>query len=431
MWKFLEVAPEWKTAFRNQVRLRNIVSIEILAYLAIFFLFILMYVDYLRYQSGGFARSKVLYGLFLNHLMFAYHIIPLSILWLHRKKIRSLEYKGTDRLIYLSFAIICLTLFIMAMLSYMDRYSLIMYAIYILVANFMFLISHRLRLLFNLLSLLLISIFVFSFSDADFTLRLVLVIEAAGITIPAFFIASFRYNDQIKQFVNDQKLQAINSQMEKEQAKNEELLLNLLPKNIAEELKTKGLVQPKSFPEVSIMFIDFANFSQKSASAAPEQLVQRLDFYFSTFDQIMDEFKLEKIKTLGDGYMCIAGIGNTPNQACINMAHAAIKIRDFVLEQQQLCTDDLCFEVRIGIHQGPIVAGVVGKKKLSFDIWGSSVNIASRLESSSEIGAINISETVYHKIKNDFHCTYRGEIPVKGLGMMAQYFVEHQIPKLS
>lgn len=399
---------------------------EILAYMAIFFLFVLMYLDFLRYQDGKMESSYIIFLLFLNHLAFAYHFIPLLVLRLYRKQKIKLNQSSIDRLINTSFAVISVTLLIMAILSYVDRYSLIMYAVYVLVANFMFLIGHRLRLLFNVISYLMIAITIFSVPGLDYTTKINLIIEAGGITLPAVIIANFRYNDQVSQFMHEKELEEVNKKIEREQEKNEELLLNLLPKNIAEELKLNGFVLPKNYPDVSIMFTDFVNFSNKSEKVTPEDMVQRLDFYFSTFDQIIEQYKLEKIKTLGDGYMCIGGIGSPTEQACINMVSAAIAIRDFVQKESEKCqkTNQLYFDIRIGVHIGSVIAGVLGKKKLSFDIWSHNVNIASRMENNSEIGAINISEPVYNKIKDHFKCTYRGEIPVKGLGMMAQYFVE-------
>ena len=427
MWKFLRIAPEYKIEFKDKIRISNISSMEILAYMAIFFLFVLMYLDYLRYQDGYMNSSYVIFLLFLNHLAFAYHFIPLVLLRLYRKQKVKLDHSSIDRLINVSFTVISITLLVMAILSYVDRHSLIMYAVYVLVANFMFLIGHRLRLLFNILSYLMVAIIIFLLPGIDYTTRVIFIIEAAGITLPAVFIASFRYNDQVRQFMHEKELEEISTKIEAEREKNEELLLNLLPKNIAEELKQNGFVQPKNYPEVSIMFTDFVNFSNKSEKVTPEEIVKRLDYYFSTFDQIIEEYNLEKIKTLGDGYMCIGGIGSPTEQACINMVSAAIAIRNFVHEEIEKCQkiDQLCFDIRIGIHVGSVVAGVVGRKKLSFDIWSHNVNIASRMENNSEIGAINISELVYNKIKDHFKCTYRGEIPVKGLGMMAQYFVEH------
>lgn len=426
MWNFLRIAPEYRIEFKDKIRISNIGSMEILAYMAIFFLFVLMYLDFLRYQDGKMESSYLIFLLFLNHLAFAYHFIPLILLRLYREQKIKLDHSSIDRLINISFTVISITLLVMAILSYVDRLSLIMYAVYVLVANFMFLIGHRLRLLFNILSYLMIAIIIFLLPGIDYTTRVIFIIEAAGITLPAVFIASFRYNDQVRQFMHEKELEKVNKKIEAEQGKNEELLQNILPKNIAEELKLNGFVRPKNYPEVSIMFTDFVNFSNKSEKVTPEEIVERLDYYFSTFDQIIEEYNLEKIKTLGDGYMCIGGIGSPTEQACINMVSAAIAIRNFAHEEIKKCqkNEQLCFDIRIGIHVGSVVAGVVGKKKLSFDIWSHNVNIASRMENNSEIGAINISEPVYNKIKDHFKCTYRGEIPVKGLGMMAQYFVK-------
>jgi len=206
--------------------------------------------------------------------------------------------------------------------------------------------------------------------------------------------------------------------------KSEKLLLNILPEGTANELKRSGKVQAKQFNSVSVMFTDFKNFTKHSQNLTPEELVKSVDYYFSKFDTIIEKYKLEKIKTIGDAYMCAGGLPYPTKDHAKNIILAGIEIAEFIDYSQQNHPKNIkSFNIRIGINSGPVIAGVVGLKKFSYDIWGDTVNVASRMESSSDSGKINVSETTYQFIKNDFDCTYRGEIEVKNRGVMKMYFV--------
>lgn len=210
----------------------------------------------------------------------------------------------------------------------------------------------------------------------------------------------------------------------KEKRRSDDLLLNILPAKTAEELKEHGKVKAKKFDSVTVMFTDFQAFTKYSQSLSPEVLVESVDYFFSKFDQIIDTYKLEKIKTIGDAYMCAGGLTNDSKDHIVNVIRAAFEIKDFVEETKKMSNNDIThFNIRIGINTGTVVAGVVGKKKFAYDIWGDTVNVASRMESNSEAGKINISENTYQLIKDHFDCEYRGEIDVKNKGMMKMYFV--------
>ncbi len=210
----------------------------------------------------------------------------------------------------------------------------------------------------------------------------------------------------------------------KEKRRSDDLLLNILPTKTAEELKEHGKVKAKKFDSVSVMFTDFQAFTKYSQSLSPEVLVESVDYFFSKFDEIIDSYKLEKIKTIADAYMCAGGLTNDSKDQVLKMVQAAFEIKDFIEETKLQSDNDIAhFNIRIGINTGPVVAGVVGKKKFAYDIWGDTVNVASRMESNSEAGKINISENTYQLIKDHFDCEYRGEIDVKNKGMMKMYFV--------
>jgi class 3 adenylate cyclase len=217
--------------------------------------------------------------------------------------------------------------------------------------------------------------------------------------------------------------------IEKEKERSDLLLLNILPEQTAEELKDKGKVEAKRFDSVTVMFTDFKNFTAYSDKLSPEELVDSIDFYYSKFDDIIEKHGLEKIKTVGDAYMCAGGIPFPSSDHPFKMIEAALEIVEFVHESKKSDPDDMTrFDIRIGINTGPVVAGVVGKKKFAYDIWGDTVNIASRMESNSEPGRINISDNTYQLIKDRYKFSYRGEINAKNKGMMKMYFVEGIMP---
>ena len=219
-----------------------------------------------------------------------------------------------------------------------------------------------------------------------------------------------------------------NAIIEEEKNRSNTLLLNILPEETALELKKNGKVQAKKFESVTVLFTDFEKFTYYADKLSPEKLVESIDFYFSKFDTIMEKYNLEKIKTVGDAYMCAGGLPFPTGDHAYRVVLAALEITRFVNASKELNVGNQTrFKVRIGINTGPIVAGVVGIKKFSYDIWGDTVNIASRMESNSEPGKINISECTYQIIKNDFDCEYRGEIEVKNKGMMKMYFVNSPI----
>ena len=214
-----------------------------------------------------------------------------------------------------------------------------------------------------------------------------------------------------------------NTLLSKEKKRSEDLLLNILPAEVAEELKDKGFADAKYFDNVTVMFTDFVNFTKAGERMTPQQLIDELHFLFKAFDGIMDKHKIEKIKTIGDAYLAVSGLPVEDAHHAENIVHAAIEISDFLKKRRQQM-GDATFEARIGIHSGSVVAGIVGVKKFSYDIWGDTVNTAARMEQNSAPGKINISENTYALVKDKFKCVYRGEIEAKNKGNLKMYFAD-------
>lgn len=214
-----------------------------------------------------------------------------------------------------------------------------------------------------------------------------------------------------------------------EKQRADRLLLNILPAQIAEELKISGKTQPTLYTDATIIFTDFKDFTQFSELFTPEELIAELEECFNSFDEIITSHGLEKIKTIGDAYMCVAGIPKNEDDGISNAIHAimaGLEIAALIetIRARKYKEGKAYWNIRIGAHTGDVVAGIVGKKKFVFDIWGDAVNTANRLETCSEEGKLNISGTTYELVKDFFNCTYRGKLAVKNKGELEMYFVE-------
>lgn len=217
--------------------------------------------------------------------------------------------------------------------------------------------------------------------------------------------------------------------IEQEKQKSDQLLFNILPRATAEELKSSGKVEPKLFEQVSILFTDFQGFSRISEQITPQELIQSLNECFLAFDEIAEKHGMERIKTIGDAYMCAGGIPVPNDHHAYSAVMTAMEIKAFVKKwsDKRQKAGKTVWPVRIGIHTGSVIAGVIGLKKFVYDIWGDAVNVASRMETSGEAGEINISQSTYELIHTKFRCEHRGRLAVKNRGEIDMYYVKEKI----
>ena len=232
-------------------------------------------------------------------------------------------------------------------------------------------------------------------------------------------------NNRQKQKAN-KELGEKNKIITEEKQRSDELLLNILPSEVADEIKQHGFSKAKTYSMVTVMFTDFKDFTTVSEKVSAELLVDEIDYCFSAFDNIVQKHKVEKIKTVGDSYICVGGMPALNFTHATDIINAAIEIRNFMLnrKKEKEAKGEIPFELRIGIHTGPVVAGIVGVKKYAYDIWGDTVNLAARVEQNSEAGKINISGSTYELVKDKFKCEHRGKIQAKNKGEIDMYFVE-------
>lgn len=236
-----------------------------------------------------------------------------------------------------------------------------------------------------------------------------------------------------RQQVLEQIINKKNEDLVRINEKTEALLANVFPKNTADELMAKGKATKTKYNFVTVLFSDIQGFTQIAEEMNPEVLIDELDKFFFHFDSVVEKYRIEKIKTIGDAYMCAGGIPEKNRTNPVEVILAALEMQEYMknLKEASLIQGMKYWDIRIGIHTGTVIAGVVGHKKLSYDIWGDTVNIASRMESSGEAGKINISGATYEFVKDFFICEYRGKMPVKYKGELDMYFVKEIIPELS
>ena len=236
-----------------------------------------------------------------------------------------------------------------------------------------------------------------------------------------------------RQYMLEQIINARTEDLIIEKEKTEALLENVLPKNTADEIISKGKATKIKYNFVTVLFSDIQGFTKIAEEMNPEVLIDELDKWFFYFDSVVEKYGIEKIKTIGDAYMCAGGIPEKNRTNPVEVILAALEMRAYM--EKLKATSELegmkYWDIRIGIHTGTVVAGVVGHKKLSYDIWGDTVNTASRMESSGSGGKINISGTTYEFVREFFTCEYRGKMPVKYKGELEMYFVQGIVPELS
>lgn len=260
-----------------------------------------------------------------------------------------------------------------------------------------------------------------------------LLYAVLGLLLLLAFFRGWSYRFARERFRLEKIINERTEEMIREKDKTEKLLSNVLPKDTAHELKMTGKATRKKYNMVTVLFSDIQGFTQISEQMNPEVLIDELDRIFFHFDSVMEKYNIEKIKTIGDAYMCAGGI---PEKNCTNpvdVVMAALEMQKYITELQEKSEQlgKKFWDIRIGIHTGSVIAGVVGQKKLSYDIWGDTVNTASRMESSGEPGKINISGSTYAFVKDFFICEYRGKMPVKYKGEIDMYFVKGIRPELA
>ncbi len=245
------------------------------------------------------------------------------------------------------------------------------------------------------------------------------------------------YENAVKQnheLVNAQlELKKYSQKLDISYQESERLLVNILPKKVAKQLKEDGHATPESYEAATVLFTDFKGFTEIAEGLSPRELIKHLDECFTYFDSVVERYNLEKLKTIGDSYMCVGGVPTRNRTHAVDTVLAGLEIQDFMDQVKELrrMQNEPYWELRLGINTGPVVAGVVGEKKFAYDIWGDAVNTASRMESSGATGRVNISRNTHERVEAFFECEYRGKVKAKNKGEIDMYFVNRIRPELA
>lgn len=262
-----------------------------------------------------------------------------------------------------------------------------------------------------------------------FSVFIIIILLLAGIFLRTKIKANSELEEKNKEIAyQHREIEIKNKRLADEKSKSDSLLLNILPQETADELKSTGKALPKVYNSVSVLFTDFSGFTKLTEKMDPREVLSNLELMFSRFDEISSENEMERIKTIGDSYMCAGGIPVENSTHPINAVRTALSFLkatdDFNHEQRKLGMEQ--WNLRIGVNTGNVVAGVIGKRKFAYDIWGDTVNLASRAESHGVVNKLNITENTYQLIKDNFDCVYRGEVDVKNIGKVKMYIVNKE-----
>lgn len=259
----------------------------------------------------------------------------------------------------------------------------------------------------------------------------ILIYSGSGLLLLGLVLWNYRFKKEVvRRKEAEEKIRLQVAEIEKAKEQSDTLLLNILPREVAEELKSTGTSDARHFDEVTVLFTDFKDFTGWSSKMSALELVEEINTCFMAFDKITEKYGVEKIKTIGDSYMCAGGLPVSNKTHAEDVVRAGLEMQEFIKEYslKRKALGKEPFQIRIGIHTGPVVAGIVGIKKFAYDIWGDTVNTASRMESAAEPGKVNISMATWQKINFMFSCTYRGKISVKAKGELDMYFVDRELP---
>jgi len=424
--KFLfRIDSKYYPLFKLKMAYENASRIRILFYITCFFLPAFFVLDYIRIRQGLTANNILYQLLVVDHFLFCFMLVASGQAWVHRKKLNDKDYPQVEKLVNIFIGSLIVAMMPASILTIYDRDTLVLFTIYSVVLNIILELDHRKSVWLNVSSFI-ISLIAVLFYNTSIETQLVTTMELIAVYGIPFIISRRQYALKLREFEFQNILNEQNIVIQNEKDKSDKLLLNILPVEIAEELKETGAIEAHQFEKVTVLFTDFVNFTGISELLTPQQLVAEIHHCFKNFDEIIERNGLEKIKTIGDAYLAVSGLPKSNTHYPKNAVKAAIEIIEFIesYKKEKQFLDNAGWGVRIGINSGPVIAGIVGVKKFAYDIWGDTVNTAARMEQCSEPGKINVSINTFELVKNDFTFNHRGKIEAKNKGMIDMYFVE-------
>lgn len=415
------INPRFAKAFATKMHHSNIDQCYLIALVGLILIIIQAPIHIMRYQSGTLLSPE-----YPNQRWFLFfHVVSLLnvIVFVITKKAKKRISEGAPyhnpTFVNLTILLQFVILLGIEIITLYYRKGTATYSIFIIFTNLAIKMNNFHRFLFNLGSFTFLCLVIIFFIPVNNDLKFILILGPLTMTMIGYIVGTSQYNSAISQFESSQLL-------EEERKKSEDLLSNILPQGVIEELKKEGNIKAKSYDEVTIMFCDFKDFSKISKQLSAEDLVVEIDYCFSKFDEIIAHYPIEKIKTIGDAYLCACGLPSADINHALIMLQAAQDLQQFMLKYaaERSAEGKPHFTMRIGIHSGTVVAGIVGTRKFAYDIWGDAVNIAARIESACEVGKIYISDDTYQHVQGHYDCTLKTAIELKNIGKMNLWAME-------
>ncbi len=384
----------------------------------------LLILDNLRWKVGLFEENQLFLWLFITHMSTGFSAIAAIVLFWKNDHIKKLETAKQRWLLFTYLSLFYVPYIVMGILSFVVHGSTILFCLMLIVLNLGFTIHTKPRILFNLLFLLLFAGTILSQQGTDVKIVLVKIIECLGCTLTTFLIGELQYHRTIKKFHYEILFQEQMEEMNAEKERNNHLLLNLLPKNAVLELKKNGFIQARTYEHAAVGILALTNFNELNNKLSPVRLIRSLNNYYSEFDRIVSEFGLERIKAQGHTYLFTAGLTEGQEASIPNMLNAAgLMIKFIQAELDKTEAVAAPFTGKIGIHSGPLGAGVVGNGRFSYEIWGDTLTTAEQIKDLAQDKEILISETTRNQLLNCRVCTLHGTIEsVSGKKMNVYHF---------
>jgi class 3 adenylate cyclase len=394
----------------RKILLSNSERIWHLGLLSAMFIIFFLILDYVRWQEGLFSKNAVYFWLFICHIGAAFSSIAAVILFRNNENLNELKPRDLKRIQYIYLSLFFLPYTAMGMLSFIERGSFILLCILLIALNLVFVIKKTERIILNMLMLFLFWAAVIMQYSGDLPASIAQLTESLGYVITSFFMGQIQYRQVIKNLHQDMQHEEQMKEIALERKRNNELLLNLLPKGAVLELKKYGFIQARTYEQSTVCILELSNFREQSNKMSAVRLIRELNRYYTEFDRILSNYGLEKIRAGGYVYVFTSGLPEVHEGAVTQVLHAAGFMLKFVHAEENAKKAYGAFTARIGIHSGPLGAGVVGDGRFSYEIWGDTLTMARVIKNMAHDNEILISEVTRNLLLNCKVCTLRGSV---------------------
>lgn len=374
------------------------------------FIVFFLILDYVRWKEGSFSSSRIYLWLFITHLAAVSSSISAIILFRNNENLRKTDTRNLKRIQFFYLTLFFIPYIVMGMLSIVERGSVMLFCLLLMIMNLVFIISQRGRIILNLFMLLLFWATIILQPDSSIQTTVAKLTECLGCVITTFFMGQLQYRIVLKNIKQDNQFQEQIEEIAVEKKRSNELLLNLLPKSAVLELKKYGFIQARTYEQATVGILEITNFREQSNKMSAVRLIRELNRYYTEFDRLLSQYGLERIRANGHAYVFTAGLPEEREGALTHVLHAAGMMLKFIQTEVKASREYGTFTARIGIDSGPLSAGVVGNGRFSYEIWGDTLNMARDIKNMAHNNEILISERTRNRLLNCKVCSLYGTL---------------------